>query len=122
VAGLLAGDRRSLGYKRGPPPDQPVIPDAPLPPPVAVLVAGLFRLQRAAVLAITAVKPLGPVMIFTGFAWLINILTDTHYPVLYTVGEHSAAFMRAGVLYQPEYRSFHLSCTLRRAQNTLSPA
>jgi signal transduction histidine kinase len=69
------------------------------PAPLGLLVG--WSLIGSGVLA-WRVRPdnrLGPVMVFTGFAWFATFLTDAHDPLLFTVGTAVQSFYLAGFAY-----------------------
>ena len=85
AAGLLAGAAAAWVVSRAGS-GQHVIPNAPLALPAALLAgwsfigSGLLSWQQG------PVNRLGPVMVFTGFAWFVSWLPDAADPVLFTIG------------------------------------
>ena len=69
------------------------------PAPLGLLVG--WSLIGSGVLAwrVRADNRLGPVMVFTGFAWFATFLTDAHDPLLFTVGTAVQSFYLAGFAY-----------------------
>ena len=99
AAGLLAGAGAAWLVSKGGPDRPSVPPNLPFSLPIAMLVG--WSLIGSGLLAWRSRPdtPLGPVMIFTGFAWFAGMLPDSHNPVVFTVGEAVGAFFIAGYLY-----------------------
>jgi signal transduction histidine kinase len=98
AAGLLAGVAVAWIIGRAGP-GRASVPDVPLALPVAVLVG--WSLIGSGLLAW---RPgpghrLGPVLVFTGFAWFASMLPIVHNPVLFTAGEAVYSIYYAGFLY-----------------------
>src|SRR5262252_11093810 len=98
VAGLLAGAGAAWIIRQAGP-GRPVIPVVPLALPVALLVGWSFIGSGLLSWRPRAGNLLGPVLVFTGFAWFASMLPNVHNPVLFTAGEAIYSVYYAGFLY-----------------------
>jgi signal transduction histidine kinase len=67
--------------------------------PLALLVGWAFVGSGLVALRRRPRNPLGPVMVFTGFAWFATFLTDAHEPWLFTIGTAIQSFYLVGFAY-----------------------
>src|SRR5215470_12701451 len=102
VAGAAAGLLAGLGAawivgKAGP--ARPVVPVVPLALPVALLVGWSFIASGLLSWRPRPGNLLGPVLVFTGFAWFASILPDSHNQVLFTIGAAVVPLYYVGIVY-----------------------
>src|SRR5215472_18132136 len=98
VAGLLAGAGAAWIVRQAGP-GRPVIPVVPLALPVALLVGWSFIGSGLLSWRPRPGNLLGPVLVFTGFAWFASVLPDSHNPVLFTIGTAVVPLYYVGVVY-----------------------
>jgi len=98
VAGLLAGVGAAwIVSKAGL--DRPVVPVAPLAVPLALLIGWSFIGSGLLSWRPRPGNLLGPVLVFTGFAWFASTLPDSHNPVLFTIGAAVYPLFYVGIVY-----------------------
>src|SRR5215469_16717853 len=98
AAGLLAGLGAAwIVGKAGP--ARPVLPVVPRAVPVALLVGWSFIGSGLLSWRPRPGNLLGPVLVFTGFAWFASMLADSHNPVLFTIGAAVAPLYYVGIVY-----------------------
>ena len=98
AAGLLAGVGAAwIVSKAGP--GRPMVPVVPLAVPVALLVGWSFIASGLLSWRPRPGNLLGPVLVFTGFAWFASMLPDSHDPVLFTIGAAVAPLYYVGIVY-----------------------
>ena len=85
------------------------------PAPLALLVGWSFIGSGLAAWRVRPENRLGPVMVFTGFAWFASFLTDAHQPLLFTVGTAIQCVYLVGIGYLVvTFPSGRLQTTLER--------
>jgi signal transduction histidine kinase len=98
VAGLLAGAGVAWIVRQAGP-GRPAVPVVPLAVPVALLVGWSFIASGLLSWRPRPGNLLGPVLVFTGFAWFASILPDSHNPVLFTIGAAVVPLYYVGIVY-----------------------
>ena len=98
VAGLLAGVGAAWIVGKASP-DRPVVPVAPLAVSLAVLIGWSFIGSGLLSWRPRPGNLLGPVLVFTGFAWFASTLPDSHNPVLFTIGAAVYPLFYVGIVY-----------------------
>jgi signal transduction histidine kinase len=98
VAGLLAGAGAAWIVSKGGP-DRPVVPAVPLAVPLALLIGWSFVGSGLLSWRPRPGNLLGPVLVFTGFAWFASMLPDSHNPVLFTIGAAVYPLFYVGIVY-----------------------
>src|SRR5215469_1830795 len=98
VAGLLAGAGAAWIVRQAGP-GRPAIPVVPLAVPVALLAGWSFIASGLLTWRPRPGNLLGPVLVFTGFAWFASLLPDSHNPVLFTIGAAVAPLYYVGIVY-----------------------
>ena len=98
MAGLLAGVGAAWIVGKASP-DRPVVPVAPLAVSLAVLIGWSFIGSGLLSWRPRPGNLLGPVLVFTGFAWFASTLPDSHNPVLFTIGAAVYPLFYVGIVY-----------------------
>jgi signal transduction histidine kinase len=98
VTGLLAGAGAAWIVRQAGP-GRPAVPVVPLALPVALLVGWSFIASGLLSWRPRPGNLLGPVLVFTGFAWFASILPDSHNPVLFTIGTAVVPLYYVGIVY-----------------------
>ena len=98
VTGLLAGAGAAWIVRQAGP-GRPAVPVVPLALPVALLVGWSFIASGLLSWQPRPGNLLGPVLVFTGFAWFASILPDSHNPVLFTIGTAVVPLYYVGIVY-----------------------